>query len=81
MIGQPARIAARQHGGEELDADHQPDDQVTEAELFVNEQRNDRQRQADREIAAEERRDDPGRGTGELNRGRFRLAHTIYNGC
>jgi hypothetical protein len=47
MIGEPARIAARQHGREELDADHQPDDQIAEAEFVVDEQRYHRQRQAD----------------------------------
>jgi hypothetical protein len=39
VVGQPARIAARQHRREELDADHQPDDQIAEAQLVVDEQR------------------------------------------
>ena len=46
----------------------QPDDQIAEAELVVDEQRNDRQRQADGEIAAEQRRDDARCGTGKMNR-------------
>jgi hypothetical protein len=57
MVGQPARVAPGEHRGHELDADHQADDHVVEADLVVNEQRNDRQRQADRKIATEERRD------------------------
>ena len=64
MIGQPAGIAARQHGREKLDADHQTDDRIAEAELVVDEQRNHRQRQADGEIAAEKRCDDARRRTG-----------------
>jgi hypothetical protein len=64
IVGQPASVTARQHGREELDADHEAYDQVAEAELVVNEQRNDRQRQANREIAAEESSDNPGRRPG-----------------
>jgi hypothetical protein len=52
VIGEPARIAARQHGREELYADHQPDDQIAEAQFVVDEQRYDRQRQTDGKIAA-----------------------------
>jgi hypothetical protein len=47
LIGQPARIAACQHGREELDTDHQANDQIAEPELVMDEQRDDRQRQAD----------------------------------
>src|SRR5271170_4038385 len=44
MAGENASIAASQHGRKKLDADNQSDDQVAEAELVVDEQRNHRQR-------------------------------------
>jgi hypothetical protein len=31
IVGQPTSIAARQHGCEELDSDHQTDNQIAEA--------------------------------------------------
>ena len=46
----------------------QADDQIAEAELVMDEQRDDRQRQPDAEIAAEQRRDNARRGTGKVRR-------------
>jgi hypothetical protein len=74
-------MAAGEHGCEELDADHQAHDQTAEAEPVVNEQRNDRQRQADRKIAAEQRRDDAWRWTGQVNRRGLRLVHIVDGKC
>jgi hypothetical protein len=65
LVGQPARIAARHHGGEELDADHETDNQIAEAQRVVDEQRDRWQRQADGEIACEQRRDDARRRDGK----------------
>ena len=81
VVGQSPGITAGQHGREELDADHQPDDEIAEAEFVVDEQRNDRQRQADGEITAEERRDDAGRGTGQVNRRGVRPDRTVCSEC
>jgi hypothetical protein len=57
LIGQSARVGTRQHRREELDADCQADQQIAEPQLLVDEQRDHRQRQADAQIAAEQRRD------------------------
>ena len=81
MIGQPTRIAAGQHGRQELDADHQSDDQIAEAQLVVDEQRDHRQRQADAKVAAEQRRNDSGRGTRQMSWRGLRAAHTLYGNC
>ncbi|BCG88248.1 hypothetical protein MesoLj113c_43580 [Mesorhizobium sp. 113-3-9] len=68
LIRDAPGIAARQHRGQELDADGQPDDQAAESKFVMDKQRQHRQRQADAEIAAEQRRDDPGCGTGKISR-------------
>jgi hypothetical protein len=77
VIGQPAGIAACEHRRQELDTDHQPNDHIAEAQLIVDEKWNDRQRETDAKIAAEERRDDTGRGTRKVIGRRLRPVHTI----
>jgi hypothetical protein len=57
-VGHPTRISTSEHRSQELDPDDQSDDQRAEPKLVMNEQRKDRERQADGEIATEQSCDD-----------------------
>jgi len=77
MLGEAPCTAARDYGRQELNADGTPNDQIAEAQLVVQEVRDDRERQASGEIAAKERRNDARLGARKVNWRSIRPVHTF----